>query len=148
MKALRSAPFLPLASALQVFILSVWEAAAAGAGAASAGFFDKQPFMKLFRSSPLRLWVLASALQVFIFSCCAVNANEDVVATVRMAPTRMAIFFMVWTPSRLKIQGGPSRFRYTPPAVQVYQAILKAEQDRQDDTLQEWRPAGGSPPMM
>src|SRR5450830_1736338 len=64
MKALRSSPFLPAASALQVFIFSCW---VTGAAAAASGLSLRQLFMKALRSSPFL--PAASALQVFIFSC-------------------------------------------------------------------------------
>src|SRR5690349_21874849 len=60
MKALRSSPFLPVASWLQVFILSCWV----------AGFADRQVFMNALRSSPFLS--PASLLQVAILLCCLV----------------------------------------------------------------------------
>ena len=70
MKALRSSPFLPAASALQVFILFccvAWGAAAA------SGLALRQFFMKSLRSSPFL--PSASLLQVAILLCCGVFSD-------------------------------------------------------------------------
>src|SRR5438094_398823 len=83
MNALRSVPFSPfvLASALQLFIFSVWLLALGAAepeapvalvlapAVVSAPFSDRQLFMNALRSAPISPFAFASALQVVIFSC-------------------------------------------------------------------------------
>lgn len=69
MKVLRSSPFLPAASTLQVFILFCWLL-----GADAASFLVlRHSFMKALRSSPF--FPVASVLQVPILVCCAVLAG-------------------------------------------------------------------------
>ncbi|MDB5939605.1 MAG: hypothetical protein JWP77_1969 [Polaromonas sp.] len=67
MKALRSSPVLPLASALQVFILLCWAVPCA------TGLALRHSFMKALRSSPFL--PVASWLQVAILLCWAVLAG-------------------------------------------------------------------------
>src|SRR5664279_2743257 len=67
MKALRSSPFLPVASALHFFIFSC---CVIGAAAAVAVPPDRQLFMKALRASPFLS--PASLLQSPIFDCCLV----------------------------------------------------------------------------
>ena len=66
---LRSAPFMPFASALQVFIFSCWGVSTFATG---AGFADRHSFMNDFRSSPFLS--VASLLHVVILDCCGVAA--------------------------------------------------------------------------
>ena len=54
--------------------------------------------MKAFLSSPFNAFSLAVALQVFIFSCWAVKAKEDVVNTARTAVNAIRVFFMGYVP--------------------------------------------------
>src|SRR3978361_490989 len=68
MKALRSSPFLPVASALHVFIFSCCVGAAA-----AAGLLDRHSFMKALRSSPF--FSVASLLHELILFCCVFAAN-------------------------------------------------------------------------
>jgi hypothetical protein len=94
MNFLRSAPFLPFASALQVFIFSCCGEAAVGAPSVAGGLPERHSFMKLLRSGPFNACVLASALQVFIFSCCAVSAKPGPAASVIAEAIRISVFFM------------------------------------------------------
>src|SRR5262245_16397208 len=83
MNFLRASPDRPCdeAKPLQLFIFSCWgvnffvSALAAGAGAASAGLALRQSSRNFLYASPLRPLAFASALQVFIFSCCGVAAS-------------------------------------------------------------------------
>src|ERR1035441_5547473 len=67
MKALRSSPFLPVASALHFFIFSCCVIGVAGAAAPPA---ERQAFMNALRSSPFL--PTACLLQSPILVCCAV----------------------------------------------------------------------------
>src|SRR5262245_11290842 len=83
MNFLRASPERPCDAArlLQLFIFSCCgvnffvSVLAAGAGAASTGLALRHSLRNFLYASPLRPLAFASALQVFIFSCCAVSAS-------------------------------------------------------------------------
>ena len=109
MKALRSSPFLPAASALQVFILLCWVCAA-------SGLLLRQFFMKALRSSPFM--PVASLLQVAILVCCLVGGLAGAFSSAAWAlpmpvPSPVRPGKKLFHGDSRKMEGNPAKFHHT-----------------------------------
>src|SRR5262245_8369866 len=115
MNFLRASPVRPWEEAkpLQLFIFSCCGVSffvsvlAAGAGAASAGLAFRHSLRNFLYASPLRPLAFASALQVFIFSCCAVSASAGTDRAARATSrTSFLIVFPLFTVAERHVHPG------------------------------------------